>query len=114
MEDTVRTRPRPGLPVGFAFGSLLSSDLLILALAVLAFAMLLGAVRRKQAWLPAILLSAGAPLPALLARLHGPYSEPDPLASVVVAGLASSFLGAYAGATARRMLANVFGRPEGL
>jgi hypothetical protein len=99
------------LLLGAAAGCLylLSADLLILALAVLAFAMSLGAWRAQRAWLPALLLSAGAPLPALVARLLGPSSQPDPIASVVVAGLASSFLGAYAGAAGRRMVANVFG-----
>ena len=100
------------LVLGLAGGYLyvLSSDLMILALAVLAFGMLLGILRPRHSWLPALLLAAGAPMPAVMARPHGPPSDASPIASVIVAGIASSFMGAYAGAAARRMIAHVFSR----
>ena len=97
-----------GLAGGYLY--LLSLDLMILALSVLVFALVVGGARPRQPWLAAILLSLGAPVPAVAVRLHGPTADTSPMASVVVAGVASSFLGTYAGYAARRMIANVLGR----
>ena len=96
-----------GLASGYLYFAI--SDLMILALLALAIAMAAGAARPSQPWLWALLLSFSIPSAAVIIRWEGLPVQSGRLESALVASLASGFLGAYAGAMMRRMLARAFG-----
>lgn len=97
-----------GLASGYLY--LMSFDLMILAVLVLASAMALGAAQSRRPWIVALLLSLAIPMAAVLVRMRGLPVYSGQIESAAVAGLASALLGAYAGAFLRRMVAGLFGQ----
>lgn len=96
-----------GLGSGYLYFAL--GDIMILALLALALSMALGAADADRPWLWALLLAGAMPAAALFVQLRGLPVLSGQVESALVAALASTFLGAYAGAMLRRMVTKIFG-----
>ena len=86
---------------------LVLSDLMILALLALIVALTLGVAQPDKPWLWGLLFSAAIPGAALLLRAQAMPVQWVRVESALITGMASSFLGSYAGAAMRRMVASL-------